>query len=97
MDSATFYQHPEQAEERRVVLHLRFTHAVARDELEKHVTLSALQDGGEEALAYHIEYDAPRSRRVPAFRASAYPGTLLLRDARDSQGRLASTRRWRNR
>ena len=58
VDSATFYQHPEQADERRVVFNLRFTHPVSRAELEKHIALTAQRDGDEEALAYHIEYGA---------------------------------------
>ena len=58
VDSATFYQHPERTEERRVVLGLRFTHAVARKELEKRIALTALQDGDQGALEYRMEYGA---------------------------------------
>ena len=92
VDSATFYQHPEQAEERRVVLHLRFTHAVARDELEKRVTLSALQDGDEEALVYHIEYDAHdrgvylRSAPLPIPERSYYATLAIAKGVSPAHG-----------
>ena len=56
--SATFYQHPQQADERRVVVGLRFTHAVSRDELAKRLALTTLREGDESALEYRIEYGA---------------------------------------
>ena len=57
VDSAVFHQHPDNAEERRVVASLSFTHPVSRKALAERVALTAQRGGGvEEALEYAIEY-----------------------------------------
>ncbi len=59
MVEATFYQHPEVAAERRVVVGLAFSHPVARTDLARRLHLSAAEGGqndGAEALGRRIEY-----------------------------------------
>ena len=58
VESAVFHQHPDQAEERRVVANLSFTHPVAREALAKRVALTAQRGDGddEEDLRYEIEH-----------------------------------------
>ena len=56
LDSASFYQHPEQADERRVVASFGFTHPVSRQALQRRIALTAQRDGREEALDFSLEY-----------------------------------------
>ena len=54
--SAVFYQHPEQADERRLVASLRFSHPVSHPQLESRIALTTMRDGDEAALGYRVEY-----------------------------------------
>jgi len=56
LDSAFFHQHPEQADERRVVASFSFTHPVSRQALQRRIALTAQRDGREEALGFSLEY-----------------------------------------
>ena len=56
LTDARFHQHPEQAEDRRVVATLHFTHPVNRTSLERRVRVSRQVAGGWRPLTHEIEY-----------------------------------------
>ena len=56
LNSAVFYQHPERADERRVVASFSFSHPVSRQALQRRIALTTQRGTVEEALGFSLEY-----------------------------------------